>query len=470
MVQARTLLRQEVTEIMKKIMYFPLAVLMILGALAAPAYAQGWEEGPEGPRFYRSTGEVATNAWVKGPDGKERRVGRDGLIVTDDWVQDDGDWYYLDEDGLRLKETWADLLPPKGEEDEKEKDRKYTYCFMISGKRYTNSWQEKDGKRYHFGSDGKLETGWILDNMYYTDEDGAALTGWQKLKGPDGKGKTNLYYFNKRGKLFVPDGEGTYRVRKVNGVSYCFSEDGAAQTGWVNIADTAGRKDEPITDYRYFNTDGSMRTGWYSLRPPADYDGKYRYDVVWFCFDRSGKPYAAKGKEYKGSDLVKMNGKTYLFDRNGTPVSGFAEVRDIESEPPRTFFFGTRKQCFLQTGKRKITGSDGKEHVYYFRSTGRGMTGVHENMLYYRGRRQSADSGKTLYRIVTIPEEDGTKGNYLIDADGRVRKNAKVKDKDGTLYETDPRGILLKINGDDVKEGRTFDAPAEPDADPEVYL
>jgi glucan-binding YG repeat protein len=306
--------------------------------------------------------------------------------------------------------------------------------------------------------------------MYYTDEDGAALTGWQKLKGPDGKGKTNLYYFNKRGKLFVPDGEGTYRVRKVNGVSYCFSEDGAAQTGWVNIADTAGRKDEPITDYRYFNTDGSMRTGWYSLRPPADYDGKYRYDVVWFCFDRSGKPYAAKGKEYKGSDLVKMNGKTYLFDRNGTPVSGFAEVRDIESEPPRTFFFGTRKQCFLQTGKRKITGSDGKEHVYYFRSTGRGMTGVHENMLYYRGRRQSADSGKTLYRIVTIPEEDGTKGNYLIDADGRVRKNAKVKDKDGTLYETDPRGILLKINGDDVKEGRTFDAPAEPDADPEVYL
>ena len=90
MVQARTLLRQEVTEIMKKIMYFPLTVLMILGALAAPAYAQGWEEGPEGPRFYRSTGEVATNAWVKGPDGKERRVGRDGLIVTDDWVQDDG--------------------------------------------------------------------------------------------------------------------------------------------------------------------------------------------------------------------------------------------------------------------------------------------------------------------------------------------------------------------------------------------
>ena len=207
MVQARTLLRQEVTEIMKKIMYFPLTVLMILGALAAPAYAQGWEEGPEGPRFYRSTGEVATNAWVKGPDGKERRVGRDGLIVTDDWVQDDGDWYYLDEDGLRLKETWADLLPPKGEEEENEKDRKYTYCFMISGKRYTNSWQEKDGKRYHFGSDGKLETGWILDNMYYTDEDGAALTGWQKLKGPVRKQQKQGFCAGRRGNLQSPQSE-----------------------------------------------------------------------------------------------------------------------------------------------------------------------------------------------------------------------------------------------------------------------
>ena len=456
---------QEVSVIIRKRFCFPLLLGLVLGILAVPVQAAGWEDGPEGPRYYNSAGEVATSTWLKGEDGRERWVGRDGLMVTDSWVRDDGVWYYVDKDGVRLKNTWTELLPPKGEEEEEGK--KYTYCFMLSGKRIEDSWQEKDGARYYFGPDGKMETGWILDNMYYTGEDGAALTGWQTLEGPDGK--TALFYFNKRGKLYLPEGDRTYTVRKVNGKSYCFSEDGAAQTGWVNIADTADRKNEPITDYRYFDPDGIMRTGWYSLKPPADYDGTYRYDVNWFCFDSSGRPYAASGTKYTDKDLVRLKGKTYLFDRNGTPVSGIVEIADADSGRTGTFFFGTRRQCFLQTGKRRITGSDGKETVYYFRSSGEGMTGVHENMLYYRGRRQSAETGKKLYRIVTVPEEDGTPVNYLTDAEGRVRKHTKVKDKDGTIYETGSRGTVLRINGEDVQEGAVFEAPQTPDADPAIY-
>ncbi len=444
----------------------PLFLWLALSVLVFPAHAAGWENGPEGPRFYNSAGEVATSTWLRGEDGVERWVGRDGLMVKDNWVRDGGVWYYVDKEGIRLKSTWAELLPPEGEQE--KKGQKFTYCFMVSGKRIEDSWQEKDGKRYYFGTDGKMETGWVLDNMYYTGEDGAAVTGWHKVEDPYGKKK--LFYFNKRGKLYTPDGNRTYTIRKVNGKSYCFAEDGAAQTGWVNIADTADMDSEPITDYRYFNTDGTMRTGWYSLKPPADYDGTYRYDVVWFCFDSSGKPYAAEGTEYTQNDLVKVNGKTYLFDRNGTPVSGFAEVTNTARGTTGTCFFGTRRQCYLQTGKRRVTGTDGKESIYYFRSSGAGMTGVHENMLYYRGRRQSAEPGKTLYRILTIPEDDGTKVSYLADAEGRVRKSARLKDKDGTSYETGSRGEILRINGADVAEGTVFEAPEEPEADPSLYL
>lgn len=30
-----------------------------------------------------------------------------------------------------------------------------------------------------------METGWILDDMYYTGDDGVMRTGWQKLYPPD---------------------------------------------------------------------------------------------------------------------------------------------------------------------------------------------------------------------------------------------------------------------------------------------
>ena len=39
--------------------------------------------------------------------------------------------------------------------------------------------------RYHFDSDGRLETGWIEDDMYYCNASGEMLTGWQQLYSPD---------------------------------------------------------------------------------------------------------------------------------------------------------------------------------------------------------------------------------------------------------------------------------------------
>lgn len=83
-----------------------------------------------------------------------------------------------------------------------------------------------------------VETGWILDDMYYTGDDGVMRTGWQKLYPPDnyeedsnkvipgaeggtldyGEDGQYWYYFGTNGKKYVPsDGNdnGDYGTRKI---------------------------------------------------------------------------------------------------------------------------------------------------------------------------------------------------------------------------------------------------------------
>ena len=37
---------------------------------------------------------------------------------------------------------------------------------------YLTSWAKINDKWYHFDGNGRMETGWILDDMYYTGDDG----------------------------------------------------------------------------------------------------------------------------------------------------------------------------------------------------------------------------------------------------------------------------------------------------------
>ena len=62
-----------------------------------------------------------------------------------------------------------------------------------------------------------MQTGWVLDNMYYCGTDGVMRTGWQKLFPPDSDydpdrmspgdedddGK-RWYYFSDSGKKYMP--------------------------------------------------------------------------------------------------------------------------------------------------------------------------------------------------------------------------------------------------------------------------
>ena len=41
---------------------------------------------------------------------------------------------------------------------------------LAGGKVMTDAWKKIDNKWYHFSGDGRMELGWILDDMYYTTE------------------------------------------------------------------------------------------------------------------------------------------------------------------------------------------------------------------------------------------------------------------------------------------------------------
>ncbi len=318
-----------------------------------------------------------------------------------------------------------------------------------------------------------METGWILDDMYYCDDSGVMVTGWKKLTPPEeyqdadthtGPFETASdgqywYYFGTNGKKVVPNENGTnVKQKKVNGTYYCLREDGALQTGWVCVT---GDESDNIEDYRLVDTDGKVRTGWYSTEPPEYLQGHYDHDVEWFYFNSKGVPETGPAKgSAKTSDLKRINSNTYLFNEYGVPVYGIQKVYTSGGEYT-AYYFGTYAQSSMLKGKYNIT-EGGVSWPYYFNSTGRGYTGVYDNYLYYMGKLQKADSGSK-YEVYSIPSGNSFK-NYVVNTSGKIAKNTTVKDSNGTKYKTNSGGILVKEDDESV-DGGSYRSPEEPDWD-----
>ena len=287
------------------------------------------------------------------------------------------------------------------------------YYFGSTGKAIKDNWKKIDDKWYHFDSDGRMETGWIEDDMYYCNASGEMLTGWQQLYSPDdeeensvtpgmdslgyGDGK-NWYYFSPTGKKYLPDEDESgddYGARKIEGYYYCFDEEGAMQTGWKEVRNEGS---DTILNYMYFGEDGKGKIGWYSMYPPEELGG-YDGDVEWFYFTNSGEPRASESERLEEDDIVRINGKKYLFNDLGNPVYGLKKVY-INDDEWTAFYFGDKETSSVQTGKMSVTEGDGTKSDFYFSSSGRGYTGVRDGYLYYAGKKQEAVDG--IYLLATV--------------------------------------------------------------------
>ncbi|MEG0812539.1 MAG: cell wall-binding protein [Clostridium sp.] len=445
-----------------------LSIMLTLGAASLTAYAaEGWKQSGNNWVYYDSNGSQISSEWRKGADSLWRYLDTQGLMTVNSWVDDQ---YYVDSNGIMLIDKWQKL--PRKTTGWDTDNSTVWYYFGPSGKIATDGWAKVAGKYYYFDSDGAMQTGWVEDNTYYMGEDGAMRVGWMYLTDPDDEDdfddtvtpfedttNKHWYYFQSSGKKYVPDiSSGNYKLYKIDGTYYCFGEKGRMQTGWVNMGD---KTDGSFENYRFFNENGKVQTGWYSIKPPEDLEGDFNDDVQWYYFSTSGIPKVGPSiSEASTSDLVKINGITYLFNNYGNPVYGLRKLRVGSGDEYATYYFGNKATSSVVKGKGVVEEGDGTKSEFYFDEggsrAGKGYTGVKEGYLFYQGKLQRAADG-TRYEPINLKNN-----TYLVNASGKIAKSTTVKDADGTKYKTNRSGEVIEIDGvynDGHEEGRE---PSEP--------
>ena len=203
---------------------------------------EGWQSSSEGYYYYDSEGNKVTG-----------------------WLQLGNSWYYLD-----------------GSNTE--------YPGLMSA----DCKKEITGYTYFFGSDGRMQTGWISrpEGKYYAYAGGNQRTGWLQLGN-------SWYYLDGSNKEY-PGLMVAGQKKEINGYTYFFEGGGVMQTGWVR---------EPEGWY-YAYAGGNQRTGWLQL-------GKN-----WYYLDGSNE-------EYPGLMVTgpkeEINGYTYFFEGGGVMQTGWVK-------------------------------------------------------------------------------------------------------------------------------------------------
>ena len=133
----------------------------------------------------------ASEYWVETENG--RMFYRDGAAVMDEFIEYDGEIYYLDENGYMLTSSWKEQLDEDGN--------------PLGWRRFDPSGKAKRNYTFKLQSIGK--------NQYAFDAEGFMLYGWasstlnQTLTDPEGWKEAD-YYFGEQG-------------------------DGSLKTGWQTI-------------------------------------------------------------------------------------------------------------------------------------------------------------------------------------------------------------------------------------------
>ena len=321
-----------------------------------------------------------TGAQVKGNFARNDKYydGVTGALVTNSYVQVDKDWYYVGNDGKRLKGSQTINNVP-------------VYFDPYGGKQVKGEFGD-NGYYYDQNSGAKVDLGTsryvqVNDNWYYVNAEGKILKGEQTIDGvqvhfdtktgqqikggftdKDGKlvikekyylsGTPMRYYdkdsgalvknqyFNHNGKWYYADAEGNILKgsQTIDGVHVYFDYNG------VQAKDT-------VLDGYYYDKDTGARK-----ELPRDQFIKIGNDLYYFSSNgRTGS--------------ISVNGKDYYVEQNGKVLRGSF---NIYQRPPyyddetgeaveKTGFVKSRSSWFYLENGKKVAGFkkiDGK--LYYF--------------------------------------------------------------------------------------------------------
>ena len=319
------------------------AALLAIGASMTSFAATGWVEEDGTWYFYDNDGNRVEDAWKKSGENWYWLDGEEGgAMAIEKIVEDDDDIYYVDANGVMVRNTWVKVV--NEEQDEDEDPAEYHYYYMQSnGKAYKASdnssairFRTIDGKRYAFDDDGQMLYGWVNDQgerqsdddgwenaTYYLGswDDGAMKTGWQKVYVYDGDEEDDMehwFNFKSNGKKRSSDAAETVKEEKINGQRYGFDNRGVMVYEWT-LATNANASKSSSSSWKYYNSaeDGKRVTkGWFKVVAPSEdndnvFKTNYGTDSFatsdaddenerWYYADGDGNLYAGQIKKIKG--------------------------------------------------------------------------------------------------------------------------------------------------------------------------
>lgn len=429
-----------------------------------------------------------TGAQVKGNFATNDKYydGITGALVTNSYVQVGKDWYYVGNDGERLKGSQTINNVP-------------VYFDPYDGKQAKGVFGD-DGYFYDKDSGAKIDLGtnryvYINDNWYYLNGEGKILKGDQTIDGvqvhfdpyygnqikgefTDSNGyvvKANSYtspvkfydkdsgalvknqYFNNNGKWYYADAQGNILTgpQTIDGVHVYFDSYGvqAKDTvldGYYYDKDSGARKELPRDqfikigdDLYYLSSNG--RTGEITIDGKDYYVGRYGRVFRGSFNVYQEPPYYddETGEAVKKTGFVKSDGRWYYIEEDGKKAKGLKEIDG------KLYYFSNNPMNKYETHKQ-VRGQLARPYfyisfpnraednpTYYFDAeTGVAVTNqfVYANgHWYYFG-----NDGKALLFDQVI------NGQHLyFDYEGKQVKGDFVTDYKGTRYYDENSGELV---------------------------
>ena len=429
-----------------------------------------------------------TGAQVKGDFASNDKYydGITGALVINSYVQVDKDWYYVGNDGKRLKGSQTINNVP-------------VYFDPYDGKQAKGVFGN-DGYFYDKDSGAKIDLGtnryvFINENWYYLNEEGKILKGDQTIDGvqvhfdpyygnqikgefTDSNGhavKANSYtspvkfydkdsgalvknqYFNHNGKWYYADAEGNILKgdQTIDGVHVYFDYNGvqAKDTvldGYYYDKDTGARKELPRDqfikigdDLYYLSSNG--RTGNITIEGKDYYIARYGRVLRGSFNVYQEPPYYddETGEAVKKTGFVKSDGRWYYLEEDGKKAKGLKEIDG------KLYFFSNNPMNKYETHEQ-VRGQLARPYfyisfpnraednpTYYFEAeTGAAVTNQFvyaDGHWYYFGK-----DGKALLFDQVV------NGQHLyFDYEGKQVKGDFVTDYKGTRYYDENSGELV---------------------------
>ena len=147
---------------------------------------------------FDKNGKIIKNNWYK-TYFNWLYLGKDGKAYEERWLLYNGKWYYFDGNGYMVT-GYYDIW--------NENTNTYTiYKFDENGALMTG-WEKIDNKWYYFDNNSNFAVGWkkIGNTWYYFNDFGKMMTGWQLING-------KYYYFENNGAMAANKWVGNYYLQ-----------------------------------------------------------------------------------------------------------------------------------------------------------------------------------------------------------------------------------------------------------------